>query len=231
MCEKLTEEAKRLAFIEFCKREFHRTRAEEWANGITHMIGVVFGIVALTMMMVFASLQGTAWHVVSCSIYGATLIILSLMSTLYHLLTNFHAKRVFQIIDHCTIYFLIAGTYTPFVLVTMEHTKIAWVIFGIEWGLAIIGILIETLYPKIVNYVSLPIYLIMGWLIVINFASVRANLPGAGMGNLIAGGLCYSLGVIFYAMDRVPYMHTIWHVFVLGGMVCHWVCVMFFVIP
>lgn len=231
MRKKLTAEEKKLAFLELCIREFHRTRGEEWANGITHIIGVVFGIVALTMMMVFSSLNGNVWHVVSCSIFGTTLIILSLMSSLYHLLTNFRAKRVFQIFDHCTIYFLIAGTYTPFVFCTLGHTKIAWFIFGVEWGLTLVGVLVETLLPEIVNYVTLPIYLVMGWLIVIDYKVVQNNLSSAGLWTLVAGGLAYTIGVIFYAMDRVPYMHTIWHVFVLGGMVCHWVCVMFFVIP
>ena len=231
MSKKLTAFEKKKAFLEFCRREFHRTRGEEWANGITHIVGVVFGIVALTMMMVFCSLNGNAWHVVSCSIYGSTLIILSVMSSLYHLLTNFRAKRIFQIFDHCMIYFLIAGTYTPYALVTMGHSKMGWIIMGIEWGLAIVGVLVETLLPKWVDYVTLPIYLVMGWLILIDYKTVLVNLPIPGLVMLLVGGVTYTLGVVFYIMDRVPYMHTIWHVFVLGGMVCHWVSIMFFVIP
>lgn len=228
---KKTKEERYQAFLKLCAEEFHRTRAEEWANGISHLIGVVFGIVALTMMVVFASLFGNAWHITSCSIYGATLIMLTLSSTLYHLLTNWRAKRVFQIFDHCTIYFLIAGTYTPFVLVTMQHGAMGWTMFGIEWGLTLLGVIIETIFPKIVKYASLPIYIIMGWLIMLNIKMVYTNLGTAGMALLGAGGLSFTVGVIFYVMDHTPYMHTVWHVFVLGGIVCHWVCIMFYVIP
>lgn len=227
----LTKEEREAERLRFYQEEFHRTRAEEWANGISHMVGVVFGIVALTMMIVFSSLYGNAWHITSCSIYGATLIMLTLSSTLYHVFSNFKVKRVFQIFDHCTIYFLIAGTYTPFALVTLQHGAKGWTIFGVEWGLTVIGVLIETLFPKIVKYASLPIYLIMGWMIVIASKMVMANLATAGLVMLIVGGGVYTLGVIFYVMDHTPYMHTIWHFFVLGGNVCHWVCIMFYVIP
>ena len=226
-----TKEEREAEFQEFCEREFHRSRAEEWANGISHMIGVVFGIVALVMMVVYASIYGTACHVVSCSIYGATIIMLTLSSTLYHLFSNYRVKRVFQIFDHCTIYFLIAGSYMPFALVTMGRCAKAWVIFGVEWGLTLVGVLIEVLWPKIVNYASLPIYLVMGWMIALAFRMVVENLPTAGLVMLVVGGVVYTLGVIFYVMDHTPYMHTIWHVFVLGGIVCQWVCVMFHVIP
>jgi len=215
---------------EYYRQAFHRTRSEEWANGISHMVGVVFGIVALTMMVIFSSLRGNAWHVTSCSIYGATLIMLTMSSTLYHLIVNFKAKRFFQILDHCTIYFLIAGTYTPFSLVTLHESK-GWTIFGIVWGLTVVGVIIESLFPKLVKYFSLPIYLIMGWIIVIDFNSVISNMDLGGLVMLVAGGMAYTIGVIFYVMDKTPYMHTIWHLFVLGGNVCHWVCVMFYVIP
>ena len=228
---KLTKEEKETAFQKLCEEEFHRTRGEEWANGITHLLGIVFAITALTLMAVYSSLRGTVWHIVSCSIYGATLVFLTFSSTLYHLLTNFRAKRVFQILDHCTIYFLIAGSYTPFVFVTMNHSPIAWTIFGIEWGLLLCGVFIETVFPQIVKYASLPIYLVMGWLILINLKTVWGNLPPAGLFWLVTGGVAYTAGVGFYVMDRTPYMHTIWHVFVLAGVVCHWICVMFHVIP
>ena len=222
---------KAVAFLRLCREEFHRTRGEEWANGITHIIGTVFSITALVLMVVSAAIHGTAWHVVSCAIYGATLILLTLSSTLYHLLKGFRAKRVFQIFDHCTIYLLIAGTYMPFLFISMRHNGIAWVIFGIEWGLAILGILIETLAPKLVKYASLPIYLIMGWLLVIDSRGFIDNMTSTGLLMLAIGGILYTLGVIFFLMDHTPYMHTIWHVFVLAGMACQWVCVMFSVIP
>jgi hemolysin III len=212
-------------------REFHRSRSEEWANGISHLIGVIFGIVALTLSCVFAAMYGTAKHVASVAIFGSTLIILYSSSMLYHVFSNFKVKRIFQLFDHCSIYLLIAGTYTPFALVSLDG-KTGWWIFGIEWGLAILGILISVLCPpKLADKLSLPIYLIMGWLIIIAFPQVRANMSTAGLATLFAGGLSYTFGVIFFLLDKIPYMHTIWHFFVLGGSVCHWVCITFFVIP
>ena len=234
--EELTDkEAKKAAkakeLEEFYKKEFHRTRSEEWANGITHMIGVVFGIVALTLMVVFAAFKGNAWHITSCAIYGATLIMLNFSSTMYHLVSGFTAKRVWQYFDHCTIYFLIAGSYTPFTLVTLRG-PCGWTIFGIVWGLTLLGVLLEvTMPPKYIMYTSLPIYVIQGWLIVTAFKSIMATLPTTGLVMLVVGGVVYTLGCIFYVMDNTPYMHTIWHLFVLGGNVCHWVCITFYVIP
>lgn len=217
--------------LAFYKNEFHRSRSEEWANGITHMIGAVFGIVALTLMVVFASIKGNAWHITSCSIYGATLVMLNFSSTMYHLAKSFAAKRIWQYFDHCTIYFLIAGSYTPFTLVTLRG-PCGWTIFGIVWGLTLLGVLLEvTLPPKYIMYTSLPIYVIQGWLIVTAFKSIMANLPTTGLVMLVVGGVVYTLGIIFYIMDKTPYMHTIWHLFVLGGNVCHWVCITFYVIP
>lgn len=231
MTEADKENNKEKELLEFYRKEFHRTRAEEWANGITHMVGVVFGIVALTLMVVFASFKGNAWHITSCAVYGATLVMLNFSSTLYHLLKSFKAKRIWQYFDHCSIYFLIAGTYTPFALVTL-HGALGWTIFGIVWGLTLAGVLVELLLPpKWIMYTSLPIYLLQGWLIVGVFKYVITNLPLPGLVMLIVGGGVYTLGVVFYVMDRTPYMHTIWHLFVLGGNVCHWVCVAFYVIP
>ena len=225
-----TREVRDTGRLEKLKKAFHRTRAEEWANGITHLLGVCFGIVALTLMCVFAAQHGTARHIASCAIYGATLILLYKSSALYHLLSNLKAKRVMQIFDHVNIYLLIAGTYTPIALISLEG-RTGWVIFGIVWGLALIGVLCETLAPKLATYASLPIYLAMGWTAVIAWGDVRAALSPTGFTMLVVGGVVYTLGVIFYAMDKVPYMHTIWHLFVLGGSVCHWVCIAFYVIP
>lgn len=225
--ERDARERERLAAL---RKEFHRTRAEEWANGISHLLGTCFGIVALTLMCVFAAQHGNAWHVTSCAIYGATLILLYNSSTLYHLVSNLKVKRVMQVLDHVNIYLLIAGTYTPFALVTL-HGRTGWTIFGAVWGLALLGILCEVAAPKIARYVSLPIYLAMGWTAVMAWGEIRAGLSDGGFTMLVAGGVVYTLGVIFYVMDKVPYMHTIWHFFVLGGSVCHWVCITFYVIP
>ena len=229
--EKLSLDEKAHAFQEYCLREFHRSRGEEWANALTHFAGAIFGIVALILMMVFASLHGTAWHIVACAIYGATLIILFNSSGFYHVFKNFRVKRVFQIFDHCSIYLLIAGTYTPFCFITLKHNVWGWTIFGIVWGLTLVGILIEVCKNEWVNYVSLPIYLLMGWTILLDISTVFANLSKTGLVLLVTGGVVYTLGVIFYVMDKVPWMHTIWHIFVLGGAVTQWVCVCFCLIP
>ncbi|NLF94202.1 MAG: hemolysin III family protein [Oligosphaeraceae bacterium] len=217
------------AKVRFWSAEFHRTRAEEWANAISHLVGTVFGIVALTLMCVFASLRGTAIHVVSCAIYGATLIILFNSSTLYHLIANHRLKSIFQVLDHVSIYLLIAGTYTPFALVTLQGPQ-GWTVFTIVWGLAALGILCEVVFTRL-KFLSLPIYLLMGWLVVGFFKPLMANIPMPGAVMLMVGGVVYTLGVIFYVMDKVPYMHTVWHFFVLGGSVCHWVAINFYVIP
>lgn len=223
-------EARDAEHLERLQKHFHRSRAEEWANGVSHLLGTCFGIVALTLMCVFAVQRGNVWHVASCAIYGATLVLLYNSSTLYHLVSNLKAKRVMQIFDHINIYLLIAGTYTPFALVTL-HGRTGWIIFGTVWGLALLGILFEVAAPKLAGYVSLPIYLAMGWVVVMAWSEIRAGLTADGFAMLVIGGLVYTLGVIFYVMDKVPYMHTIWHLFVLGGSVCHWVCITFYVIP
>lgn len=210
--------------------EFHRTSGEEWANAATHLAGLVFGIFALTFMCVLAAQQGDPRRVVSCAIYGSTLIVLYNFSMLYHLIWKWRVKAVFQIMDHISIYLLIAGTYTPFALVTLSESWRGWTIFGTAWGLAAIGILSEICIRPRKEWLALTITLLMGWQIILVFKTICSNLSTCALVMLIAGGVTYTLGVIFYAMDRVPYMHTIWHCFVLGGTVCHWVAITFGVI-
>ena len=211
------------------RREFHRTRGEEWANGISHLAGSIFGVVALVLLCVWAALYGNATAVVSSAIFGSTLVILYNSSTLYHLIKSHRVKEIFQIFDHISIYLLIAGTYTPFALLALKGAH-GWWVFGIVWGLAIVGILLETVFRKL-QRLSLLIYLGMGWIIVFFFKPLLSNISTPALALLVAGGVSYTVGVIFYAMDKVPYMHTIWHFFVLGGSVCHWISVNFYVIP
>lgn len=208
--------------------EFFRSRPEEWANAMSHLVGLVFGIVGLTLMCVFAAQRGTARHVVACAIYGTTLVFMFNNSMLYHLVKPLKVKRVFQIMDHVSIYLLIAGSYTPFTLLALSPGW-GWTIFGIIWGLALLGLLVDIFFRR--EWLVVIIYLVMGWLIVFVFKQLCANLSLPGLVLLITGGGIYTLGVIFYAMDRVPFMHTIWHAFVLGGAVCHWVAVTFCLIP
>lgn len=210
------------------------SRGEEIANSVTHGIGALFGIVALTMMVIFAALFGNAWQVVSVAIYGGTLVLLFTMSTLYHAFTNEKVKKVFKIFDHASIYLLIAGTYTPYTLVILrEGSSIGWTLFGIVWGIAVLGIVFGTVFIGKFRLLKVLTYLIMGWAIVFAMPELinRMNLLGAmkGIYWLAAGGLSYSVGAIFYII-KVKYFHSIWHLFVLLGSVCHFISIMFYVI-
>lgn len=211
------------------------TKGEEIANAITHGIGAVFAIVALTLMIVFSAIYGNAWQVVSVSIYGVTLIVLYVMSTLYHAITNKKAKKVLQIFDHSSIYLLIAGTYTPFSLVILRQDSYkGWLVFGIIWAMAIIGITLYAIFPRRFKVFNIVSYVVMGWVIVIAFPSLQRVMNTLNATNgilwLIIGGLCYTFGVLFYAQKKKKYFHSIWHIFVLLGTVCHFISVFFYVI-
>ena len=213
--------------ITYCRNEFHRSRAEEWANGISHFAGTIFSIVALVLLCVYAAKNRSALQVVSGAIFGTCLVLLYNNSTLYHLFKGYHSKKIFQLFDHLGIYLLIAGTYTPFALLTLRGAQ-GWTVFGIVWGLALIGIVQESFFKRR-EWLSLLIYLSMGWLIIFFFKTLLNNVSKPALILLISGGVSYTVGVIFYVMDKIPYMHTIWHFFVLGGSVCHWISVNFFV--
>lgn len=200
---------------------------EEIANSITHGIGVALSIAGLVLLVVFASLYGDAWRIVSFSIYGATLIILYLASTLYHSLTNVKAKNFFHYLDHSAIFLLIAGTYTPITLVPLRGI-LGWVLFGLIWALAIGGIVFKALSKGRFRIVSVIIYLAMGWLVVIAAKPIISALPSGLMLWLLIGGACYSLGVIFYALKKMPYHHMVWHIFVLAGSITHFLGILFF---
>ncbi len=204
--------------------------SEEIAHSITHGIGIVLAIAALVIMTAFAAIFGTALHIVGCSIFGATMIILYTSSTLYHGIQNEKAKKVLRVFDHSAIFLLIAGTYTPFTLVSLKGAW-GWIFFGLIWGLAVFGILLQTLSKLRFEMLSLILYIAMGWLGVVAFKPMITILPTAGLIFLIAGGLLYTSGIIFYVWDRLPFNHAIWHVFVLGGSVSHFFAVMFTVIP
>ena len=206
------------------------TPREELANRLTHGLGVVFSIAGLVLMVVFATLHGDAWHVVSTAIFGGTLVLLYASSTLYHSFGSEPHKRVLQKFDHAAIFLLIAGTYTPFVLVTLRGAW-GWSLFGVVWGLAVIGVALKFWFAGRFRFVSTGIYLGMGWLVMIALKPLVAALPAAGLRLLIAGGLCYTGGAVFYLWKRLPYHHAIWHLFVLGGSACHWAAVFYYVIP
>jgi hemolysin III len=203
---------------------------EEIANAITHGLGVGLSIAALVLLVLVAATKGNGWHLASSIVYGVTLLLLYLASTLYHSIPGEKARHVFKIIDHSAIYMLIAGTYTPFTLVTLRDSG-GWWLFGIVWSLAAAGIALEAFWVYRPKWVSAAVYLGMGWLVVTAIGPLIANLPAPGVWLLAAGGLAYTFGTIFYILKRIPYMHAVWHLFVLAGSVCHFLAVMLFVLP
>lgn len=212
------------------KKKREMSLGEEIANAITHGVGTLLAIAALVILIVYASIYGDARHVVSLTIYGSTLVILYLTSTLYHSFPQPKVKYVFKILDHSAIYLLIAGTYTPFTLITLQGTT-GWTIFGIVWGLAFIGILFKAFFVKRFQVVSTICYIVMGWIIIVAIKPLIENLPMNGVIWLVVGGLLYTLGAVFYLWERLRYNHAIWHLFVLGGSVAHFFSIFFYVLP
>ena len=206
------------------------TLAEEIAHAITHGVGLLLSVAGLVVLIVLASLRGDAWHVVSVSIYGATLVLLYSASTFYHALPAPRAKRVFRTLDHAAIYVLIAGTYTPFMLVNLRGGW-GWALFGVVWGLAVLGIVLEAVAKQRVRVLSVILYLGLGWLIAIAVKPLMQSVEPGGLVLLVAGGLAYSVGVVFYGWKRLPYHHAVWHLFVMAGSLFHFFAVLFYVIP
>ncbi|MEI7644378.1 MAG: hemolysin III family protein [Chloroflexales bacterium] len=208
----------------------HRfTLGEIIANAVTHGIGTALAIAGLAILVAFASLHGDAWHIVSVSIYGATLIFLYLFSTLYHSVLGPRVSQVLRVFDHAAIFLLIAGTYTPFTLVTLRGT-LGWTLFGIVWGLALFGVAFQTTLLRRHIAISLGLYIGMGWAVVVAARPMMEVLPMPGMILLASGGLAYTFGVIFYVWHRLPYHHAIWHLFVLAGSALHFFAILLYVV-
>lgn len=203
---------------------------EEIFNAVTHGIGTLLAVAGLVLLVVFAYFFGDTWHVVSFSIYGTTLVLLYLASTLYHSFTNERVKHVFKIIDHSAIYLLIAGTYTPFTLIPL-HGTLGWTLFGVVWSCAAIGITFQIFFVKRFKLLSTICYVVMGWFIVIAIRPLVATIAAPGIWLLIAGGLFYTVGSIFYLWRKLPYNHAIWHLFVLAGSISHFFAVLYYVLP
>lgn len=198
-------------------------------NSITHLAGTCLSLAGFVVLIVFAGKQGDPWKIVSFSIYGITLVVLYLFSTLYHSIRG-TSKKIFQKIDHSAIYLLIAGSYTPFALVTLRGAW-GWSIFGVIWGLALFGILQEALLAPGRRILSVVIYLLMGWLAIVVIRPLARALPGAGMAWLVAGGIFYTVGVIFFALDKkISFGHEIFHLFVLAGSTCHYFTILLYVL-
>jgi hemolysin III len=206
------------------------SKEEEVANSITHGIGAVLSISALVMLIVFSSLYGTVWHVVSFTIFGVSMVILYLSSTLLHSFPEGKAKDIFEILDHASIYFFIGGTYTPFLLIVVKGT-LGWTLFGIVWGLAIAGTIFKCFFVKKYLFSSTILYVVMGWLITLAWEPLVTNLSAQGITLLIIGGVLYTLGAIFYMWRVFKYHHAVWHLFVLAASILHFFCVFFYVLP
>ena len=203
---------------------------EQIAHSVTHGVGVLLAIAGLTVLVAFAALHGDRWHVISCAIFGATLVLLYTASTLYHSIPGVRAKRVLQILDHSAIYLLIAGTYTPFGLVNLRGE---WgvTLLAVLWGLAALGIVISAVSLDRFRLLSLSLYVVMGWSAVVVARPMLENIDTGGIVLLLAGGLAYTFGIVFYLMRRLPYHHMIWHLMVVAGSVLHFFAVLFYVIP
>ena len=206
------------------------SKQEELANSITHGVGALLSISALVILIVYSSLFGSVWHIVSFTIFGVTMVFLYLSSTLLHSFPEGKVKDIFEIFDHSSIYFFIAGTYTPFLLVVIKGT-LGWTLFGIVWGLAIAGTVFKCFFVKKYLFSSTALYVVMGWLIVLAWKPLVHNLAPQGMTYLIIGGALYTLGAIFYVWRGFKYHHAVWHLFVLAASVVHFFCVLFYVLP
>ena len=207
-----------------------QTTLEEVFNATTHGIGIILSIAALVLLVVFSAIQGHTISVVSTAVYGATLIILYLASTLYHAIPHERIKAWLKVFDHISIYLLIAGTYTPFTLVTMRGAW-GWSLFGVIWGLAVAGIVFKIFFTGKYEVVSVALYLLMGWMVLVAFKPLIHALPLGGLVWLALGGFCYTLGVVFYMTDHKYHLgHFAWHLLVLTGSICHFFAILFYVV-
>ena len=206
------------------------TTGEEISHAITHGLGLLLSVAGCSVLVVLAAQRGSAWHVTGVAIFGASLILLFAASTMYHALTHKKAKGVFRFLDYSAIYMLIAGTYTPFTLVTLRGGW-GWTLFGLAWGLAITGTVLEVVTKRRYKAISMIFYLGMGWLIFIAIKPLATHLDTRGLVLLGAGGLAYTGGAILYIKGRFRYHHAVWHVLVLAGAACHFFAVLLSVIP
>ena len=210
--------------------EREKLTVEELANCVTHGLGLALSVAGFVALVLLAWPGGDAWLVGSCAVYGASLVALYAASTLYHGARTPRAKSFLQALDHCGIYLLIAGTYTPFTLVTLRGPW-GWTLFGLVWSLSLAGIAFRALFGTRFRAVAVGSYVVLGWLCVIAVKPILEAVPLAALAWIAAGGLAYTAGVFFFAAHRIPHNHAIWHLFVLGGSVCHYIAVLLYVVP
>ena len=203
------------------------SKGEEIMNMVSHILGGTLGIVATVLCVIFAAINKNVYGVVSGSIFGFSLIMLYTMSSIYHGLKEGKAKKVFQVLDHCSIFLLIAGTYTPITLVPLrEHGALGWVLFGLIWGAAVLGIVFNSIDLERFRKVSVVCYVVMGWAIIFAIKPLINSMPKLSLVFLLIGGALYSLGVIFYAIKKIKYFHSVWHLFTIGGSVFHYFAIL-----
>jgi len=205
-----------------------QTKFEEQLNALSHGIGALLGIAGLVLLIVFDT-NKTDWSLFSVIIYGISIIVLFTASTLYHAIRGEKRKYYFRIVDHIGIYLLIAGTYTPVLLITLEQSQ-GWTLFWVVWSIAAFGVILKLFFTGRFEVFSTLLYLVMGWLIVFDFSNLSAAIGSEGVLWFFAGGLFYTVGIIFYAISRIPYNHVIWHLFVLAGALCHFFMILLYVI-
>ncbi|WP_417502051.1 PAQR family membrane homeostasis protein TrhA [Marinobacter sp.] len=205
-------------------------RIEEWLNSATHGIGALLSVIGTIILIAGATQLHDTWKIISFSIFGTSLILLYVASALYHGARRPELKKAFKTLDHCAIFLLIAGTYTPFLLVNMRET-VGWTLFAIIWSLAITGVALKLTFSNRFKLARVGIYVAMGWLIIFASSDLLASLNETALTLTVAGGIVYTTGVAFYLADRIPYMHAVWHLFVIGGSACHFSAIYFGVLP
>ena len=216
--------------LEHFPHEPHYTLREERLNSLTHGLGALMSAVGTLVLVLAAVRLGDVWKIVSFSIFGASLMLLYSASTFYHASRGATAREVWKMLDHCAIFLLIAGTYTPFLLVNLRSSA-GWTLFAVIWGLALAGIILKLVFGHRYKILRVLVYLAMGWLILFASADLNTHVSALGVRLTVAGGIVYTLGVVFYLADRIPYNHAIWHLFVVGGSLCHFYAIYFAVLP
>ncbi|MBC7092798.1 hemolysin III family protein [Candidatus Bipolaricaulota bacterium] len=207
------------------------TEGEEIANAVTHAVGTGLSLAGLAVLVSLAALRGgDPWRLASLSIYGTTLVLTHLASTLYHGFRDRRVKAFFRVLDHAAIYLLIAGTYTPFLVISLRGPW-GWTLLGVVWAMAIAGVVFKSLFLGRLRKLSVVTYVVMGWLVVVASDQVLAHIPLGALAFLLAGGVIYTLGILFYAWKRLPFNHAIWHLMVLAGCMCHYFAIFLYLLP
>ncbi|GLB53250.1 hemolysin D [Neptunitalea chrysea] len=205
-----------------------QTPKEEFYNSLTHAIGFLLSLLGFVLLLYYQN-ETKSWNFASIILYAVSLTFLYMVSTLYHYATKEKKKYFFRILDHISIYYLIAGTYSPVVLLTLSHSN-GWLLFWLVWGIAAVGTFLKIFFTGKFEIVSLVLYLVMGWLIMFDITALKEVLPSGGMNLLIAGGVAYSGGIVFYVWEKLPFNHVIWHLFVLAGSICHYLMIFWYII-